>query len=186
MAEERGERVPASQKNRWCPLAAPNHQGKARFKCSCYILPLHRRRPSRRGGVLADIMAFSPAVPTVLEAKREEFVGEALIHAKSLCEELKISFQLPRRIRRKHTFGDGSKDVQLSYEDYLRRVTFSSIDGVTAEIPERFQQLQNLTQKYAFLRPEVILSISELNLDQFLKTLIKKNSNLSAYVYKLS
>ncbi|GFW53975.1 hypothetical protein TNCV_1307811 [Trichonephila clavipes] len=62
-AEERGERVPASLKNRWCPMAATNHQGKAGFKCSCYILPLHRRRPSQRGGVLADIMAFSPAVP---------------------------------------------------------------------------------------------------------------------------
>ncbi|GFW17411.1 RNase H domain-containing protein [Trichonephila clavipes] len=62
-AAERGERVPATQKNRWCPLAATNHQGKAGFKCSCYIFPLHRRRPSRRGGVVADIMAFSPAVP---------------------------------------------------------------------------------------------------------------------------
>ncbi|GFW69538.1 hypothetical protein TNCV_488841 [Trichonephila clavipes] len=72
----------------------------------------------------------------------------------------------PRRIRRKHIFGDGSKDVQLSYEDDLRRTMFSSIDRVTAEIRERFQQLQNLVQKYAFLRLEVILSMDELNLDQ--------------------
>ncbi|GFU98906.1 uncharacterized protein TNCV_3381521 [Trichonephila clavipes] len=43
---------------------------------------------------------------------------------------------------------------------------FSSIDRVTAEIRERFQQLQNLAQKYACLRPEVILSMDELNLDQ--------------------
>ncbi|GFS98479.1 uncharacterized protein TNCV_3478691 [Trichonephila clavipes] len=61
------------------------------------------------------------ASQTVLEAKREEFMEEALIYAKS---------------------------------------------RVTAEICERFQQLQNLTQKYAFLRPEVILSMDELNLDQ--------------------
>ncbi|GFV52949.1 uncharacterized protein TNCV_2876171 [Trichonephila clavipes] len=33
-------------------------------------------------------------------------------------------------------------------------------------IRERFQQLQNLARKYAFLRPEVILSKDELNLDQ--------------------
>ncbi|GFX62323.1 uncharacterized protein TNCV_407181 [Trichonephila clavipes] len=66
----------------------------------------------------------------------------------------------------KHIFGDGSKDVQLSYEDDLRRTMFSSIDRVTAEIRERFQQSQNLVQKYAFLRLEVILSIDELNLDQ--------------------
>ncbi|GFX11633.1 uncharacterized protein TNCV_5142081 [Trichonephila clavipes] len=37
---------------------------------------------------------------------------------------------------------------------------------VTDEIRERFQQLQNLTKKYAFLRLEGILSMDELNLDQ--------------------
>ncbi|GFW50326.1 uncharacterized protein TNCV_4697421 [Trichonephila clavipes] len=59
---------------------------------------------------------------------------------------------------RKHIFGDGCKDVQLSYEDDLKRTMFSSINRVTAEIRERFQLLQNLAQKYAFLRPEVMLS----------------------------
>ncbi|GFV77105.1 uncharacterized protein TNCV_691731 [Trichonephila clavipes] len=80
---------------------------------------------------------------------------------KSLYEELEISFEPPRRIRRKHIFGGESKDVQLSYEDDLRRTMFSSIDRVTAEIRERFQQLQNLAQKYAFLS-QVILSMDEL------------------------
>ncbi|GFU81014.1 uncharacterized protein TNCV_1277591 [Trichonephila clavipes] len=42
----------------------------------------------------------------------------------------------------------------------------SSIDRIIAEIRERFQQLQNLPQKSAFLRPEVILSMDELNLSQ--------------------
>ncbi|GFX91443.1 uncharacterized protein TNCV_3545261 [Trichonephila clavipes] len=65
-----------------------------------------------------------------------------------------------------YIFGDGSKDVQLSYEEDLRRTMYSSIGRLTAEIRERFQQLQNLAQKYAFLRPEVILSMDELNLDQ--------------------
>ncbi|GFU01685.1 uncharacterized protein TNCV_1522211 [Trichonephila clavipes] len=55
------------------------------------------------------------------EAKREELVDDALIYSKSLCEGFEISFELPRRIRRKHIFGDGSKDVQISYEDDLRR-----------------------------------------------------------------
>ncbi|GFX84966.1 uncharacterized protein TNCV_4997961 [Trichonephila clavipes] len=106
------------------------------------------------------------ALQTVSEAKREEFVydGGLLIYAKSLREELENSFEPPKRIRRKHIFGDGSKDVQLSYEEDLRRTMFFSIDRVTAEIRERFQQLQNLAQKYAFLRPEVILSMEELNL----------------------
>ncbi|GFW96108.1 uncharacterized protein TNCV_958211 [Trichonephila clavipes] len=85
------------------------------------------------------------ALLTVSEVKREEFVDDALICAKSLREELEISFELPRPIRRKHIFGDGSKDVQLSYEDYLRRTMFSS-----KNIRGRFQQLQNQAQKYAF------------------------------------
>ncbi|GFX11584.1 uncharacterized protein TNCV_5141591 [Trichonephila clavipes] len=88
---------------------------------------------------------------TILEAKPEEFVDDALIYAKSLCEELENSFEPPRRIRRKHIFSD-----QLSYEDDLRRTMFSSIDRVSAEIRERFQQLQNLAQKFAFLRVEMI------------------------------
>ncbi|GFV67462.1 calmodulin [Trichonephila clavipes] len=75
---------------------------------------------------------------------------------------LKLLFEPPRRIR-KHLLGDGSKDVQLSYEDELRRTNLSSIERVTAEIREKFRQLQNLAQKYAFLRPEVILSMDELN-----------------------
>ncbi|GFW25681.1 uncharacterized protein TNCV_1309421 [Trichonephila clavipes] len=62
--------------------------------------------------------------------------------------------------------GNGSKYVQLSYEDDLRQTIFSSIDRVSAEIRERFQQLQSLAQKCTFSRPEVILSIYELNLDQ--------------------
>ncbi|GFT33515.1 uncharacterized protein TNCV_4381191 [Trichonephila clavipes] len=78
---------------------------------------------------------------TVLEAEREEFVDDALIHAKSLCEEFEISFEPPRRIKRKRILGDGSKVVQLSYEDDLRRTMFSSTDRVTFEIRERFQRL---------------------------------------------
>ncbi|GFS56265.1 uncharacterized protein TNCV_2769371 [Trichonephila clavipes] len=87
------------------------------------------------------------------------------MYATSLCEELEISFEPPRPIRKKHISSDESKDVQLSYEDDLRRILFSSIDRVTAEI-QRFQQMQNIVQKICFLRPEVIWSMDELNLDQ--------------------
>ncbi|GFY32928.1 uncharacterized protein TNCV_2876771 [Trichonephila clavipes] len=100
-----------------------------------------------------------------------------------MCEKHKISFEPPRGIRRKYIFGDGSKDVQLSYEDDLRRTMFSSINRVTTEIRERFQQLQNLAQKYAFLRPDVILSMDELNFDQAPQDINKKEFQLlSAYV----
>ncbi|GFV82522.1 actin-binding LIM protein 1 [Trichonephila clavipes] len=84
----------------------------------------------------------------------------------SLVVKLEISFELPRRIRMKHIFGDGCKDDQLSYEYDLRKTMFSAIDRITAEIRERFQQLQNLAQKYAFLKPKVILSMDELYLGQ--------------------
>ncbi|GFT99425.1 uncharacterized protein TNCV_3238851 [Trichonephila clavipes] len=49
---------------------------------------------------------------------------------------------------------------------------------VTVEIRERFQQLQNLAQKYAFLRSEVILSKDELNLDQASQDIIKEEFQL--------
>ncbi|GFX83558.1 uncharacterized protein TNCV_325071 [Trichonephila clavipes] len=71
---------------------------------------------------------------TVLSAKREKFMESTLINAKSLCKELEISFEPPRPIGRKHVFGDGSKEVQLPYEDDFRRAMLSSIDRVTAEI----------------------------------------------------
>ncbi|GFX24839.1 uncharacterized protein TNCV_4489301 [Trichonephila clavipes] len=55
---------------------------------------------------------------------------------------------------------------------------FSSLDRVTAKIRERFQQLQNLAQRYAFLRPEVILSMDELNLDQVPQDINKEEFQL--------
>ncbi|GFU98504.1 uncharacterized protein TNCV_3653351 [Trichonephila clavipes] len=79
---------------------------------------------------------------------------------------------------------DESKDVQLSYEDDLRRTILSSIDSVTAEIRERFQQLQNLAQKYAFFKSEVILSMDELILNQAPQD-INEEFQLGAYVYKI-
>ncbi|GFU83329.1 uncharacterized protein TNCV_3739401 [Trichonephila clavipes] len=54
----------------------------------------------------------------------------------------------------------------------------SSIDKVIAEIRERFQQLQNRVQKYAFLRPEVILIMDEINLDQVPQDINKEEFQL--------
>ncbi|GFY07251.1 hypothetical protein TNCV_1586061 [Trichonephila clavipes] len=65
--------------------------------------------------------------------------------------------------------------------DDLGRTMFSSINRITAEIRERFQQLENLAPKIR--RPEVILSMDELNLDQAPQDF---KNHLSAYVYKLS
>ncbi|GFV54589.1 uncharacterized protein TNCV_955701 [Trichonephila clavipes] len=58
-------------------------------------------------------------------------------------------------------------DDSLIYAKSLcEKLDISFETGVTAEIRERFLQLQNLAQKDAFLRPEWILSMDELNLDQ--------------------
>ncbi|GFV86577.1 uncharacterized protein TNCV_4184321 [Trichonephila clavipes] len=107
-------------------------------------------------------------------------MNDTLIYAKSLCEELEISFEPPRQ---KHIFGNGNKDVQLLYNDDFRQTMFSSIDRVTAEIRtvatgERLQQLQNVAQKYAFLRLEVIFSMDELDLDQAPQDINKKEFQL--------
>ncbi|GFT37004.1 hypothetical protein NPIL_339091, partial [Nephila pilipes] len=66
-----------------------------------------------------------------------------------------------RRIRREHIFGDRSRETCLSMEDYLKRKTFSSLDRVTAEIREKFQQLLNLAEKYAFLKPAIMFGIDD-------------------------
>ncbi|GFU24105.1 uncharacterized protein TNCV_2007001 [Trichonephila clavipes] len=51
-------------------------------------------------------------------------------------------------------------------------------DRVTVENRERFQQLQNLAQKYTFLRPEGIMSMDELNLDQAPRNINKEEFQL--------
>ncbi|GBP69452.1 hypothetical protein EVAR_48809_1 [Eumeta japonica] len=109
------------------------------------------------------------ATMTLLEENRAEFVDVALQYAKSLCEELGISFEPPRLIRRRHIFGNGTVDVGLSYENELRRIMFTSLDRVTAEIRDRFQQLQNLAQNMPFNACRVVLGLEELNLDQALR-----------------
>lgn len=45
----------------------------------------------------------------------------------------------------------------MSCENELRRKLFSSLDRIIVEIHERFQQLQNFTDKFAFLTPAILL-----------------------------
>ncbi|GFV36807.1 uncharacterized protein TNCV_5010911 [Trichonephila clavipes] len=49
---------------------------------------------------------------------------------------------------------------------FIQRFGVMRRQNITAEIQERFHKLQNLEQKYDFLRLEVILSMDELNLYQ--------------------
>lgn len=52
----------------------------------------------------------------VFKEKREE--------SKSLCEELGISSEPPKRIRKRYIFGDGSTDACLLHEDDVKRKMF--------------------------------------------------------------
>lgn len=107
------------------------------------------------------------ALQMILTEKREEWANGAVSYAKNMCEELGISIKPRRRITRKHIFDDGTRDADLSCENELRRKLFSSLDRVIAEIRERFQQLQNLTDKFAYLTPAILLDPdnTECNLD---------------------
>ncbi|GFX63588.1 hypothetical protein TNCV_2005171 [Trichonephila clavipes] len=69
----------------------------------------------------------------LLEAKRERFVDDALIHAKSLCEDLEILLNLQDESGGS-IYRATEVSYQLSYQDDLRRTMFASIGRVTAEI----------------------------------------------------
>ncbi|GBP40145.1 hypothetical protein EVAR_20287_1 [Eumeta japonica] len=62
-----------------------------------------------------------------------------------------------RRIIKRHIFDDGTRNANLSCENELRRKLFSSLDRITVELRERFQQLQNLADKFAYLTPVILL-----------------------------
>ncbi|XP_023221032.1 uncharacterized protein LOC111622842 [Centruroides sculpturatus] len=107
------------------------------------------------------------ALQMVLIEKREGWADGAVNYAKNLCEELGISMKPQRRITRRHIFDDGTRDANLSYENELRRKLFYSLNRIIVEIRERFQQLQNLADKFAYLTPAILLDSDDTkcNLD---------------------
>ena len=52
--------------------------------------------------------------------------------------------------KKKNIFGDGSQDVGLPYDIELRTEMFSSLNRVIQEMHLRFQQLNELAEKYIF------------------------------------
>ncbi|GFW51164.1 uncharacterized protein TNCV_3594461 [Trichonephila clavipes] len=67
------------------------------------------------------VCVHAPSVETVLEAKREEFVDDALIYVKSLCEELEISFEPPKTNQEAHIWRR-----KLDYQDH--KIPSTSVD----------------------------------------------------------
>lgn len=107
------------------------------------------------------------ALQTVLIEKRNELIDNAVSYAKQMCEDLDVSTEPRSRTMRKQKFEYGSGGAALSYEDELRRKLFSSLDRITMEIQERFQQLQNLAVTFACITPAVLLDSDDptCNLD---------------------
>ena len=93
----------------------------------------------------------------VLTEKKEKWANSAVGYAKNMFEDLGISIKPRKRITRKHIYDDGTRDANLACENELRRKLFSSLDTVIVESRELFQQLQNLTDKFAYLTPPAIL-----------------------------
>ncbi|GFS63530.1 hypothetical protein TNCV_4610901 [Trichonephila clavipes] len=94
----------------------------------------------------------SPNVNVVWEFREYDATSDVLLVAGPW---LKI-------MRRKHIFRDGRKDVQLSCEDDLRLFNRQSNCCNSRNI----STVAKSSTKYAFSRPEVILSMVELKLDQ--------------------
>ncbi|GFX38707.1 uncharacterized protein TNCV_4187961 [Trichonephila clavipes] len=101
------------------------------------------------------------ALQIVLEAKREEFVNDTLI-----LHMLKVHVR--------------SLKFVLNPRDELGGIIYLATQVKICSV------IASVKANYAFLRPEVILSMGELNLDHAPQDINKEEySNLGLYVYKL-
>ena len=92
------------------------------------------------------------ALKAFLTHNREELIENSIKYAKEVCEDLGIETE--RRVRKKKRMaGEKSNDVGLNFEAEMKRDLYTSIDSITQEIKDRFEQLHFLSQKYDFLIP---------------------------------
>ncbi|GFT84808.1 hypothetical protein TNCV_2767941 [Trichonephila clavipes] len=129
-----------------CELTTTGVKSDALLKSDCKFgitnTPRTKRPRSRFPNGISSAIKHSKGIlkPDVMEA--------FLIHVKRRKYPWKIAAIYDRDIileAKREEFVDDDL-----IEDDLRRTMFSSIDRVTAQIRQRFQQLQNLAQKYAF------------------------------------
>ena len=94
-----------------------------------------------------------------METKWDAIVNGSIVYAKKHCDELEISKELPRRQRKKkHIFGDGSRDAGLPYSEEIRKAMFSSLDRLSSETNTRFKRLLEVNEKYGCLIPAKLLN----------------------------
>lgn len=98
------------------------------------------------------------ALKTLLVESRDRLVQEAIDFAKTLCEKLGIELKTRRICRKKRMHGDeSSADAALSHEQEIRREVFASLDKIIQEMTTRFQQIQEISDKFGFLMPAKLL-----------------------------
>ncbi|XP_031349553.1 zinc finger MYM-type protein 1-like [Photinus pyralis] len=97
------------------------------------------------------------ALKIYLETNREKIVTKAAEYATLMCEKLDISVTSKRTKKRKQIHGDGSEGVSLTPAQELSREMYGAVDRIIEEITTRFQQLDEIRQKYSFLFPESLL-----------------------------
>ncbi|GBP39337.1 hypothetical protein EVAR_24318_1 [Eumeta japonica] len=98
------------------------------------------------------------ALKTLLVESRDRFVQEAIDFAKTLCEKLGIELKTIRIRRKKRMHGDeSSEDAALYHEQEIRREVFASFDKIIQEMTTRFQQIQEISDKFGFLMPAKLL-----------------------------
>ena len=92
------------------------------------------------------------ALKAFLAHNREELIENSIKYAKEVCED--IGIETERRVRKKKRMAEEkSNDVGLNFQAEMKRDLYTSIDSITQEIKDRFEQLHFLSQKYDFLIP---------------------------------
>ncbi|XP_031329299.1 zinc finger MYM-type protein 1-like [Photinus pyralis] len=119
----------------------------------------------QRGLSLRDCASKMKALSDFLDSARENVADTSLSFAESLCTKLGITTEPQRRIRQKKKMpGEEASDSGLSYKNELRREICASVDRIKQEIATRFEQLQDVAQKFEFLSPAILLD-EDLSID---------------------
>ena len=81
----------------------------------------------------------------LLAHNREELIENSIKYAKEIFYDFVIEAE--RRVRKKRSMaGKNSNDVELTFEAEMERDLYASINSVTQEIKDRFEQLHFLAK----------------------------------------
>ena len=93
-------------------------------------------------------------------AQNRELIENSIKYVKEVCDDHGIETECRVR-KKKRMVGEKPNDVRLTFEAEMKTDLHTSIDSITQEIKDQFEQLHLLSQKYyMFLRalPAEIMS----------------------------